>query len=191
MSRRPDFIVLGQGKAGTSLIYRVFEKNPDVGLSQPKELHFFSLHFEKGLEWYLSHFDHVPPETPCVGEISPAYLSGPAIERLHAMLGAQPRMIYVLRRPIEQAYSRYLQNICAKGGRVPIEFNTDAGFLQNRLGQLHTGLQELYRRFDRDKILPLFFEQDIDVDTPPFEAKICAFLGLPPSNHMDLSLIHI
>ncbi len=186
MTRQPDFVVLGQGKAGTSLIYRVFERHPDVGLSRPKELNFFTQHHAKGLAWYQSHFAHIEPDTACIGEVSPAYLSGSAITRLHTMLGSEPRLTFVLRRPIEQAYSRYLQNICAKRGRSPAKFDTGGGLLRKRLGQLHTGLQELYRRFDHDKILPLFFEQDINVERPLFETKICNFLGLTPSNHMAL-----
>ena len=36
MTRLPDFVVLGQGKAGTSLIYQVLRQNPRIGLSQPQ-----------------------------------------------------------------------------------------------------------------------------------------------------------
>ena len=183
MSRLPDFVVLGQGKAGTSLIYAVFGRHPDVGLSQPKELLFFNLHFDRGLEWYLSHFAHIPPQTPCIGEICPAYLDPEAVERIHATLGPEARMIYVLRHPIEQAYSRYLQNICAARGQTGMRFQPRT-VLNNRLEQLHTALETLYRLYDPARVLTLYFEKDIDAPAPLFEAKICDFLGLEPGNHL-------
>ena len=183
MTRLPDFVVLGQGKAGTSLIYRVFQRNPQVGLSQPKELFFFNLKFDRGLDWYLSHFAHVAPDTPRLGEISPAYLDSDAVERIHATLGPRTRMIYVLRHPIEQAYSRYLQNICAARGQRPLTFQPEKA-LKFRLEQVYAALRTLYRLHDHDRILSLVYERDIDTDEPAFEAKICDFLGLPRSDHM-------
>ena len=184
MSRLPDFVVLGQGKAGTSLIYRVFKRNPDVGLSQPKELFFYNQYFDKGLDWYLSHFAHAGPDVTRLGEICPAYLNPEAVDRIHATLGPGVQMIYVLRHPIEQAYSRYLQNICAARGQKPLTFNAER-VLKNRFVQLYGALERLYALYDRSRILALSYERDIDTDAPAFEAKICDFLGLPRSNHMN------
>lgn len=183
MTRMPDFVVLGQGKAGTSLIYRVFEQNPDTGLSRPKELMFFSKHFDKGLEWYQSHFEHLDVDVPLVGEVSPAYLMPAAINHIHDTLGPQARLIYVLRHPIDQAYSRYLQNVCASRGAKGLKFDAHT-VLTRRLRQLHAALKELYAHYDPANILQLFYEQDIDVSVPLFEAKICTFLNLPQRDLM-------
>lgn len=181
--RLPDFVVLGQGKAGTSLIYRVFQRNPQVGLSRPKELFFFNQHFDRGLAWYLGHFAHLAPDTPCIGEISPAYLAPEAVARAHATLGPGAGMIYVLRHPIEQAYSRYLQNICAIRGEKALTFQPEKA-LRFRLEQVHAALETLYRLHPHERILPLLYERDIDTEEPAFEARICDFLGLAPSDHM-------
>ncbi|MGJ8547375.1 MAG: sulfotransferase family protein [Sulfitobacter sp.] len=178
MSRLPDFVVLGQGKAGTSLIYRVFQKNPDTGLSRPKELLFYNQHFDKGLEWYLSHFAHLDAQIARVGEVCPAYLEADAITRIHETLGPKAQMIYVLRHPIEQAYSRYLQNICGARGARAVKFDA-AKVLRTRFDQLHSALQTLYRLYPAEQILSLSYERDIDVPLPGFEARICDFLGLP------------
>ena len=185
MSRLPDFVVLGQGKAGTSLIYRVFERHPQVGLSRPKELFFYNQRFDRGLDWYLPHFDHLEPEATRVGEICPAYLDPEAVERIHATLGPDAQMIFVLRHPIEQAYSRYLQNVCAARGQTALKFRAEH-VLTNRFEQLHAALETLYRLYDRAQILPLSFEQDIDATDAPFEARICDFLGVEQSDNMAL-----
>ena len=95
MTRLPDFVVLGQGKAGTSLIYRVLEKNPDVGLSKVKELLYFGKKNGKSAEWYASQFDHLPPGIARVGEVSPAYLDADPIQEIHDVLGLE-RCIRVL-----------------------------------------------------------------------------------------------
>lgn len=183
MTRLPEFVVLGQGKAGTSLIYRVFEQNPQVGLSRPKELLFFSKHFEKGMDWYASHFEHLDPDVPRVGEVSPAYLTPTAIERISASLDPATKLVYVLRHPVDQGYSRYLQNICAGRGAKPLEFDAPT-VLRRRLRQLQASLKMLYETYDRAQILQLSYEHDIDVDMPLFEAKICAFLDLPEADYM-------
>ena len=183
MTRLPDFVVLGQGKAGTSLIYRVFEKNPDVGLSKVKELLYHGKNGGKTLEWYTSQFDHLPADIARIGEVSPAYLDKEAVDQVFETLGPQAQMIYVLRHPIEQAYSRYLQNICGRRGDEKA-FRANADFLTKRLDQVEGGLQTLYAHYPRNQILPLMYETDIATEMPAFEAKICAFLGLPAADHM-------
>ena len=183
MTRLPDFIVLGQGKAGTSLIYRVFEQNPDCGLSKVKELLYFTRNKDKPVEWYASQFDHLPADIARVGEVSPAYLDRDAIKRVHDTLGPRTQLIYVLRHPIEQAYSRYLQNICGNRGDEPA-FRATAEFLTKRLDQVEGGLQLLYDTYPGEQILPLMYERNIATETPDFEARICAFLGLPPADYM-------
>lgn len=183
MTRLPEFVVLGQGKAGTSLIYRVFEQNPDVGLSRPKELLFFSKHYDKGRDWYAAHFDHLAPDVPRVGEVSPAYLIPKAIDHIHETLDPGIKLIYVLRHPVDQGYSRYLQNICGARGAKPLAFDAPT-VLRRRLRQLHASLKKLYDNYDRAQILQLSYEHDIDVDMPPFEAKICRFLDLPVADYM-------
>lgn len=176
--RLPDFVVLGQGKAGTSLIYRVLADHPDIGLSNPKELHYFANRFGRGPEWYAKHFAHIPPGVARVGEVSPSYLTAEAVTRVAETLGTDLRVIFVLRRPIERAYSRYLQNICAsqKGGGFQ-----GLRFLTKRLRAQHETIRLCYSLFGADNVLPLWYETD--VADFAFEAKICDFLGLDRTDH--------
>lgn len=181
MTRLPDFVVLGQGKAGTSLIYRVLGANPMIGLSEPKELHYFNRHHDKGPDWYAGHFAHLPQDLPLVGEVSPSYLRVSAMERLAALLGPKTKVIFVLRRPIERAYSRYLQNICAKAEGLPFERIT-RDFPQ-RMDVMFDQVQACYDLFGADRVLPLFYETNIATSKPDFESRILSFLGLPPADH--------
>jgi hypothetical protein len=118
-----------------------------------------------------------------VGEVSPAYLIPKAIDHIRDTLDPAIKLIYVLRHPVDQGYSRYLQNICAARGAKPLEFDAPT-VLRRRLGQLHASLKKLYDSYNRAQILQLSYEHDVDVDIPLFEAKMCSFLGLPMADHM-------
>lgn len=180
--RLPDFLMLGQGKSGSSLIYRVLDANPSVGLSSRKELHYFNENYAQGSAWYAGNFAEIPDGVQRVGEISPSYLARDPLERLSADLGPDLDLFFVLRRPIERLYARYLQNICATGKRGG--FHVPARFLPELLDMQFDALTLLYDRFDPARILPLFFERDIAVPDAPFERKILAHLGLPAREYL-------
>lgn len=183
--RRPDFVVLGQGKAGTTLIYRALQAQPDVGVSTPKELHFFNRNFDRGLGWYTKHFANVPEDVACIGEVSPAYLKVDCIDRLADTLGTDTKLIYILRKPIEQNYARYLQNICAR--RDAPGFHIRVRPMKARLARIEAALTRAYEQFGPENILPLVFERDIAGPEPKYLSKIRAFLGLAETKAVELT----
>ena len=175
MSRLPSFVVLGEGKAGTSLIYRMLERHPDIALCKPKELHFFSAHFDKGVDWYASHFADLPNDR-MIGEVSPSYLSHKTLPRLASILPQETKLIFVLRRPIERLYARYLQNICAR--RAGPQFREVTRKMPARMRRLHEAIGLCYSLFPPENILPLFFERDIAGSSSRVAARIFDHLGL-------------
>lgn len=179
--RRPNFIVLGQGKAGTSLIWRVMRENPSIAFPKKKELHFFNKGFDKGLDWYDGHFADLPQDPPYIGEVSPSYLDPDAVQRVAGVLGADLKVVFVLRRPIEQAFSRYMQNLCATP--KPYSFERYDRFMGGRLQKIIESIQLCLDLFGADNVLPLFYERHIQTDQPSFEARILEHLGLPEANH--------
>jgi len=54
--RLPNFLYIGTSKAGSTWIYDVLNRHPDIYMAPGKGLYFFSRHYERGLEWYASHF---------------------------------------------------------------------------------------------------------------------------------------
>lgn len=175
--RLPDFVMLGQGKAGTSLIFRELQRRRDVGLSKRKELHYFNEGHKTGEAAYVAQFDEVPPEATVVGEIAPNYLSVEAIDRILATLGPQTKLIVSLRHPVEQAYSRYIQNIAAGNENDP--FRLPPQILARRLSALMKVLQHLHARVPAEQILMLNYETDIAAPRPAFRRKVADFLGIP------------
>ena len=54
--RKPDFLIVGTMKGGTTILYDFINMHPDVESASQKEIHYFSLNYHKRVEWYLSHF---------------------------------------------------------------------------------------------------------------------------------------
>lgn len=183
MTRLPDFVVLGQGKAGTSLIYRTLAHYGDIGLSEPKELHYFTANAHLGPDWYARAFAHLPADIPLIGEISPSYLAPEVIPQLAETLGPETKVIFVLRRPIERAYSRYLQNLCAR--QQGPAFKRFAARLPERMTEMLEAIRLCYEHFGPDRVLPLFYETDITGAHPDFENRLLPFLGLEPAAYAE------
>ena len=104
---RPDFIIVGAQKAGTSSLHFYLDQHPQLSGSDPKELHYFSrdIHFNKSLSSYEKHFrgwDHNK-----YFESTPTYLYTPGACK--AIQHAYPniKVIVVLRDPIKRAYSAW------------------------------------------------------------------------------------
>ena len=53
-SRLPDFLVIGAQKSGTTSLFVLLRKHPNIYLPAQKEVQFFSseMLYAKGLEWY-------------------------------------------------------------------------------------------------------------------------------------------
>jgi hypothetical protein len=109
----PNLIVIGGLKCGTTSLHHYLNLHPEVDMSRPKELNFFvaELNWPLGAEWYASHFR---AEARVRGESSPHYTNRPRFEgvaeRMRSVLG-EPRLIYMVREPIERMLSHYLHNV--------------------------------------------------------------------------------
>lgn len=100
----PDFLVIGAMRAGTTSIYRYLSAHPEVFLA-PKELQFFTVHFDEGLDWYRARFG--PAGDRVAGEATADYLArASAMDRIAATL-PEARLIVSLRNPSERAWSHY------------------------------------------------------------------------------------
>lgn len=104
--RLPDFLVLGAQKAGTTSLYELLRQHPQVFLPTCKEVHYFSLHADRPVSWYTSHYLRVPAGLRC-GDVTPYYLFHPeAPDRIRRLL-PKARLIALLRDPVERAISQY------------------------------------------------------------------------------------
>jgi hypothetical protein len=113
----PDFLIVGAMKCGTSTLAAQLGAQPGIFMTTPKEPNFFSddaVH-AKGLPWYEHLFEGAKPGD-LKGEASTHYTKLPThpgtLPRLKAALEARgaapPRILYLIRDPVERAVSHYI-----------------------------------------------------------------------------------
>jgi hypothetical protein len=123
--RLPDFLVIGAMKAGTTSLYHYLREHPQVFMPSTKEIMFFDDRHEwhRGVDWYRGRFADAG-DALAVGEASTSYTKYPAAdgvpERVASVLGS-PRLIYVVRDPVERIRSHYLYNLTRGTEWRPIE----------------------------------------------------------------------
>ncbi len=111
----PDFLIIGEAKAGTTSLYRYLAEHPGVAPAFTKEVHYFDLHYRRGLAWYRAHFplaaerlyaERVLGRPFVTGESSPYLFHPCAAERIERTV-PRARFLVLLRNPIDRAFSHY------------------------------------------------------------------------------------
>lgn len=145
----PDFVIIGAQKGGTTSLYRLLSQHPCVRPAVRKELHYFSLYFDRDVGWYRSCFPAPRQEngwSTITGEASPYYLFHPHAPKRIAETVPRVRLIALLRNPVDRAYSHYNHEITMVSrlfgsGVEPLTFEEAVE------------LEELRLRGERDKML--------------------------------------
>lgn len=201
----PDFVIIGGKKCGTTLLYHLLSRHPYVAPATEKEVHFFDTRFDRGADWYRSHFP-APAEKEgrrvITMEASPFYLYHPHAPRRAAETVPRAKLIALLRDPVDRAYSDYHHK--ARRGHEPLSFEQAIEAEEHRLrGEKEKMLaDESYRSrnfrafpylsrgiyvdqlivwhkfFDADRMLILKSE-DMYKDTPEILERVVDFLDLP------------
>lgn len=203
----PNFLVIGAQKSGTTWLHEFLNSRPDVFVPNKKELMFFDVKSrfdEMGLNGYGAHFDSAGPEA-AVGEVTPAYLWSsmdyadwgapsqfregiPA--RVCDLLGADLRIIALLRNPIDRALSAFGHH--RKMGRVP-----DSGRLSahwHRFGIVHMGfyaahLAQWSRFFPAERFFVTTYERFFE--EPNQRVALLEFLDAEPDRADELSKVRV
>lgn len=109
--RMPDFLIIGAMKSGTTSLFQLLERHPGIFVPFWKEPQYFSRDhkFNLGEKWYTDNFADAREEQ-LIGEASTCYSRWPhfphAAERIAKRL-PNIRLIYIMRHPVERAYSHY------------------------------------------------------------------------------------
>ncbi|MFT5672222.1 MAG: hypothetical protein ACI9JT_000851 [Polaribacter sp.] len=118
----PNFFIVGAPKCGTTALFRFLENHPQVFLSDPKEVNFFSkkeleeqrLYYQdfkpKNENEYLNLFKNVDTQHKIIGEASVSYLYYPEVAgRIHSF-NPDSKIVILLRDPVARALSHYLMD---------------------------------------------------------------------------------
>ena len=128
---RPDFLIVGAQRCGTTSLFRDLAAHPAVvpPLFQ-KGIHFFDMHYGRGLRWYHGHFPvaalarrrvAATGARPITGEASPYYVFHPLAPRRIAADLPGVKLIVLLRDPVERAYSAHRQETARGFETEPFE----------------------------------------------------------------------
>lgn len=127
---RPDFFIIGHAKCGTTALYEMLQRHPQVYMPDVKEPQFFARDNPKpaksrGRRWttldqtgtvsqtfdeYLSLFDAARPDQ-CAGEASPQYIWSETAPRRIADVRPDARIIAILREPASFLRSLHLEAV--------------------------------------------------------------------------------
>lgn len=175
------FLGIGAQKCGSTWLYEQLSRHAKVSFPAGKEVHFWDKARQRGVDYYRGLFTKGEGEHE--GDVTPAYAILPpeVIEECHCAF-PRLRLIYVIRNPLERAWSHAKMDACAAGltpGSLP-----DAWFLDHFHSRksLARGDYELCLRnwldcYDEDKFLLLFFEE-LAHSPSSLLAKCCRHLGL-------------
>lgn len=189
--RLPNLLVIGAMKCGTSSFHRYLALHPEIWMSRGKELNFFlppdaeragALLGERssaarGIDWYASRFDRAAPVR---GESSVAY-TFPWFDGVAAAIAetlGEPRLIYLVRDPIERMLSHRDQ--FADRDRRPLAdalLDPDGPYL--RASSYATALRPFLDRFPRERLLVLD-QRRLRDDRDAVLAEAFSFLGVDP-----------
>ncbi|MGH9464592.1 MAG: sulfotransferase domain-containing protein, partial [Thermoanaerobaculia bacterium] len=116
---RPNFLILGAAKSGTTSLYHYLGQHAEVFFSEPKEPTFFEASWERGLEHYWRSYFAGWGGQPAVGEARAYNLFLPYVPDRIRQSVPDARLIAVLRHPVERAHSHWWHRFARAQERLP------------------------------------------------------------------------
>ena len=126
---KPDFLIIGGEKCGTTSLYEYLIKHPHVLPAKGKEVYYFDYKFQNGFGWYKTFFPKIltkkfigliKNKKILSGEATPRYLNHPHSPKRILKLLPNVKLIILLRNPIDRAFSHY--NMETDQGKETLSF---------------------------------------------------------------------
>lgn len=197
---RPNFLIVGGMKCGTTSLHATLRQHPQVFMSKPKELHFFDRRYAMGWEWYESHF--TPADNHLAwGEATPSYMYFEHSRNRIMQTLPDVRIVAILRDPVSRAYSHYwhyrergLESASTfeeglrrepKRLKKNLQHQTRGSYTSR--GHYIDQLEALEASYGRERMHVLLLE-DLIKDTAGSLEPLLGFLGVDQSLASELSL---
>ena len=128
MQRVPDFFIVGQPKCGTTALYEMLKRHPQIYMPDVKEPEYFAdelatepppLDLPTTMDHYLSLFADATPDQ-LIGEASALYLWSHTAARNIARVRPDARVIAIIREPASFLLSLHLYHV-----KIQIETEED------------------------------------------------------------------
>jgi hypothetical protein len=211
---RPDFLIIGAPKAGTTALHSALSLHPEVFTTTPKEPKYWlcgdappphwtgpgDAHSQQEWVWRRRDYEALfrpAPAHQVRGESTPFYLwSYPAHRRIAEHLPSV-KLVAVVRDPVDRAYSNWM-HLWSDGLEPVGDFETafaqqsrriDAGwapFWRYRdLGLYGRQLEHLYRYVDRQRVLVVRYRDIVEEPARTVDG-VCRFLGIAESHLSEI-----
>ena len=210
----PDFLVVGAPKSGTTSLYEYLKQHPQVYVNaHTKESNFFvepkavlgngpryfgANSYAKTMEDYAGLFAEAGAAYTARGEVCPTYLPfyDNTIPNIKRVLGADVKIVIILRNPIDRAFSHYMHNVRDTDEPLSFEAALDAepqriaaqlwhSFYLVRLGMYSEQVRAYREQFSQVRI---FLYEDLKREG--FFLELFEFLGVDPTQRIDTSAVH-
>ena len=145
----PSFIIIGVQKCGTTSMYEYLCNHPLVQKGSRRETHYYDWRWdkeiddddnEKHLEAYLTFYNTKLREhsSMMTGESTPSYLlhSDLVIPRLKRVCPWLPKLIVMLRNPVDRAFSQYQMSIDMAGNAEQIKNRGQSAFIKKSFEEI-------------------------------------------------------
>jgi hypothetical protein len=203
---RPDFLVIGAPKAGTTALHAALAQHPDVFVSSPKEPKYWlcdgapppawcgpgDKHSQQEWIWRDDHYFPLfaPARADQVrGESTPFYLWSRGAHRRIAERLPDVRLVAVVRDPIDRAYSNWM-HLWSDGLEPEADFETAFAAQDDRvragwapfwryrdLGRYGEQLDHLFSYVAPERVLVLRYRDLVD-DPRSAVDRVSRFLGI-------------
>jgi len=186
---RIDFIGIGGAKCGSTWIAKCLREHPEVGMSETKELNYFSRtrafntkseYDARGINGYYELFKKCTGKKK-IGEYSTHYLPDSNVVKIIKKHFPNVKLIVSLRHPVERAYSEYLINryfiLNEKDDFETAFLKRHKSYYDNYMdkGFYYKQLKPYFDNFPKRNIKVVIFE-DVKKDAKKFIQEIYKFI---------------
>jgi hypothetical protein len=180
---RPNFLIIGAMKAGTTSMHYYIDGHPQVFMPRANDLNFFieEMNWSKGWSWYEAQFAGAG-DAVAIGEVSPGYSFHPVRKGVPARIAESipnARLVYIVRHPIERMRSQWVHRSLRGMERRPLDraLLDDSRYLdRSRYGMQ---IAEYLRHFPREQLLVVVTEQ-LATAQAGIMRTVYEFLGVDP-----------
>jgi sulfotransferase family protein len=189
-ARVPDFFIVGNPKSGTTALYEMLRRHPDIFMPALKEPHFLAAEeppsnsLPRTLDEYLALFAAARPNQRA-GEASPSYLRSPVAAGRIVQLAPDARIVAILREPASFVRSLHLQYLqdhveterdlrgaiakeeIVRDGRTVLRYSERVRYVEQ--------LRRFHELFGRDRVLVLIYD-DFRADNEATVRRVLRFL---------------
>lgn len=206
----PNFMIVGAPKAGTTSLCHYLSEHPQVFMSDPKEVNFFSKEEIEGQDLYykafharnLAEYEDVfagVTDEKAIGEGSVSYLFYPKTSQKIKDVLPNVKIIILLREPVSRGFSHYLMDYRLGFVKLPFDeivyqksnHKNNALYFQQyvELGLYYKQVKRYLDCFDRKQV-KIYLQEDLRQDIRGVIGDLYDFLELDGSFIPDIDKQH-